>query len=32
LGLDDNKKEKAKLYYLKGRILDLLPVYEKSAE
>lgn len=30
--IDENKKQKAKLYYLKGRILDLLPVYQKSAE
>jgi len=30
--LDDNKKEKAKLHYLKGRVLDLIPVYEKTAE
>jgi hypothetical protein len=28
----DNKKDKAKLLYLKGKILDLLPAYEKSAE
>lgn len=29
---EGNKKEKAKLLYLKGKILDLLPTYEKSAE
>jgi hypothetical protein len=29
---EGNKKEKAKLLYLKGKILDLLPAYEKSAE
>lgn len=30
--VDENKKEKAKLYYIKGKILDLIPVYEKSSE
>jgi hypothetical protein len=29
---EGKKKEKAKLFYLKGKILDLLPAYEKSAE
>jgi len=29
---DGKKKEKAKLFYLKGKILDLLPAYEKSSE
>ena len=28
----EGKKEKAKLFYLKGKILDQLPAYEKSAE
>lgn len=30
--VEGNKKEKAKLLFLKGKILDLLPTYEKGAE
>lgn len=30
--IEDTKKEKAKLYYLKGKTLDFLPTYEKTAE
>jgi hypothetical protein len=29
---DDGKREKAKLFYLKGRLVDVLPPYEKAAE
>ena len=30
--LEDTKKEKAKLFYIKGKVLDFLPNYEKTAE